>query len=157
MPKTRSVLANIWWSIKLRFWSWKNDNYSGPKAQIKAYALYHDPETHKVLPHSTGLKESKIAINYLFSSTEQTKQNNVVVLHELLHTLGATDKYDLRNGLPHYPEGYANSQQQPFYPQLKAEIMGSLIAISKSEATIPSSLKKVLIGPKTAKEIGWTE
>ena len=157
IPETRSGLSVLWWSIKLRFWAWKDDNYAGPKAQIKAYALYFDPETHKSLKHSTGLKKSKLAINYLFANTEQTEQNNVVLLHEILHTLGASDKYDLSNGIPHYPEGFADSQQQPLYPQKKAEIMGGRIAISDSEAQIPSSLKSVVIGLQTAKEIGWIE
>ncbi len=157
MPIDRSGLSVLWWSIKLRFWSWKEDNYSGPKAQIKAYALYFDPETHKSLKHSTGLKKAKLAINYLFANTDQTEQNNVVLLHEILHTLGASDKYDLSKGIPHYPEGFADSNQQPLYPQKKAEIMGGRIAISESEATIPDSLKSVVIGLQTAKEIGWIE
>lgn len=79
------------------------------------------------------------------------------MLHEILHTLGATDKYDLSNGIPQYPEGFADSQQQPLYPQLKAELMGGRIAISKNETEIPASLKSVVIGSKTAKEIGWID
>jgi len=157
IPVDRSGLSVLWWSIKLRFWAWKEDNYQGPKAQIKAFALYYDPKTHPRIQHSTGLKKSKLSINYLFASTKQTQQNNVVVLHEILHTLGATDKYDLSNGIPHYPEGFADSQRQPLYPQLKAEIMGGRIAISDNQAKIPDSLKKVVIGLKTAKEIGWIE
>ena len=157
LPETKSGLSVLWWSIKLRFWAWRVDNYSGPKPQIKAYALYFDPNTHPRLKHSTGLKKAKLALNYLFSSKEQTQQNNVVLLHEILHTLGATDKYDLSTGIPHYPEGFAESQKQPLYPQLKAEIMGGRIPIAESEADIPSSLKKVVIGLKTAKEIGWKD
>ncbi|MEH6455250.1 MAG: hypothetical protein V7749_02945 [Cocleimonas sp.] len=157
IPETRSGLSVLWWSIKLRFWAWNEDNYSGPKAQIKAYALFFDPKTHESLKHSTGLKKAKLSINYLFASTGQTEQNNVVLLHEILHTLGASDKYDLSNGIPHYPEGFANSEQQPLYPQRKAEIMGGRIAISESQAKIPDSLKRVIIGLQTAKEIGWLE
>ena len=157
IPATRNGLDVLWWSIKLRFWAWKNDSYSGPKAQVKAYALYYDPETHKALKHSTGLKKAKLAINYLFSSTKQTEQNNVVLLHEIFHTLGATDKYDLSNGNPIFPDGFADSSQNPLFPQNKAEIMGGRIAISDSTANIPQSLKSVVIGQKTAQEIGWIE
>lgn len=157
LPINRSSLTTMWWSIKLRFWTWKEDNYHGPKAQIKAYALYFDPQTHTALNHSTGLKKAKIAINNLFGNKEQTEQNNVVLLHELLHTLGASDKYDLRNGYPHYPEGFANSQKKPLYPQTKAEIMGGRIALSETEAKIPISLQSVVIGQQTANEIGWME
>lgn len=157
LPKRGSVLATMWWSIQLRYWAWKTDNYTGPKAQIKAYALYFDPKTHRVLQHSTGLKKAKLAINHLFASKQYTAQNTVVFLHELLHTLGATDKYDLRTGIPHFPQGFANSRLQPLYPQRKAEIMGGRIAISATEADIPESLKSVVIGQQTAKEIGWIE
>ena len=154
-PTDRNTLNAILWSMKLRYWSWKNDNYIGHKAHIKAYALYYDSTYNKALNHSTGLRKAKISINYLFSGNEQSEQNNVVILHEILHTLGATDKYDMRSGIPFYPEGYANSEQQPLYPQKRAEIMGGRIAISESEAEIPTSLESVVIGKKTAQEIGW--
>ena len=155
LANTRSVFTTIWWSIKMRYWAWKEDNYSGPKPQIKAFALYFDPKTHTVLNHSTGLKKAKIALNNLFAGESQTAQNNVVLLHELLHTLGATDKYDLSNAYPNYPEGFADIAQQPLLPQTKAEIMGGRIPLSKTEAKIPPSLTDVVIGTQTAKEIGW--
>ncbi|MGK0270486.1 MAG: hypothetical protein ACI88H_001132 [Cocleimonas sp.] len=157
IPDARTGLKVLWWSIKLRFWAWQKDNFSGPKPQVKAYALYYNPQTHNTLKHSTGLKKAKLAINYLFASTKKTEQNNIVLLHEILHTLGATDKYDLSNGLPNFPEGYADRNKQPLYPQTKAEIMGGRVPLSKSQAKIPISLKSVEIGSKTAKEIGWIE
>ena len=83
------------------------------------------------------------------------KQNNFIILHELLHTLGATDKYNLSTNQPIFPEGYAEPNRKPTYPQRKAEIMGGRIPLSATEAKIPSSLKKAIIGTKTAREIGW--
>lgn len=157
LPANRSGLKVLWWSIKLRYWSWKEDNYKGAKPQVRAYALFYDPKNHKILKHSTGLKKAKIAINNLFASKEYTDRNNVVILHELLHTLGATDKYDLSTGLPIYPDGYAEPQRQPLHPQRKAEIMGGQIALSEGKARIPSSLKKTIVGRLTAKEIGWVK
>jgi len=155
IPKERSMLNVMWWSLKLRYWSWKTDNYSGPKPQIRAYALFFDPKKHKGLAHSTGLKKSKIAIIQLFADKTYAKQNNVIILHELLHTLGATDKYNLRNNQPIFPDGYAEPKRKPLYPQQRAEIMGGRIPLSQTKAKTPSSLKKVVIGIKTAKEIGW--
>ena len=35
LPSTREGLSVLWWSIKLRYWSWKEDNYKGTKAQSK--------------------------------------------------------------------------------------------------------------------------
>ena len=157
LPTNRSGLSVLWWSIKLRYWAWKEDNYRGAKPQIRSYALFYDPEQHTALKHSTGLKKAKIAINHLFANNKYNGQNNVVIMHELFHTLGATDKYDLQSGLPIHPDGYAEPMREPLYPQILAEIMGGQIAVSQSETTMPESLKKVVIGRKTAKEIGWLD
>jgi hypothetical protein len=35
--------------------------------------------------------------------------------------------------------------------------MGGRIAITEFKTTIPESLTRVVIGPQTAKEIGWLE
>jgi hypothetical protein len=78
-----------------------------------------------------------------------------VIAHELLHTLGATDKYGNDN-LPRLPDGYAEPDRQPLYPQTFAELMGGRIPVTASEAEIPESLQQVVIGPLSAAEIGWT-
>lgn len=155
LPTNRSGLNVLWWSIKLRYWSWVEDNYQGAKPQIKSYALFYDPEQHSVLKHSTGLKKAKIAINHLFANKRYDGQNNVVIMHELFHTLGASDKYDLETGLPRYPDGYAEPERKPRHPQTKAEIMGGQIAISNTTTEMPASLSDIVIGIKTAQEIGW--
>jgi len=73
----------------------------------------------------------------------------------LLHTLNATDKYDLHNNLPIYPDGYAEPHKMPLYPQNFAELMGGRVPQSTAEADIPKSLRHTLIGEQTAREIGW--
>jgi hypothetical protein len=77
--------------------------------------------------------------------------------HELLHALGATDKYDLQDDQPIAPDGFAEPERQPLYPQSFAELMGGRIPVSRTEATTPESLQQVLIGAKTASEIGWSK
>lgn len=157
IPKERSALNVMWWSLKLRYWSWKTDNYQGVKPQVRAYALFFDPKKHQGLAHSTGLEKSKIAVIQLFASKEYAKQNNFIILHELLHTLGATDKYNLQTNQPIFPEGYAEPNRKPTLPQRKAEIMGGRIAITQTKAKTPSGLKQTVIGAKTAREIGWVK
>jgi hypothetical protein len=83
------------------------------------------------------------------------EKNNVVLAHEILHTLGATDKYDLKTSSPLYPDGYADPEQEPLHPQEYAEIMGGRIAVSETEVAMPESLAYTVIGPKTAREIRW--
>ena len=84
-----------------------------------------------------------------------TRQNNVIITHEFLHTLGATDKYDPATNRPTYPDGYADPDQQPPEPQTFAEIMAGRIPVSQTQAKIPESLNDVVIGELTAKEINW--
>lgn len=155
IPKERNTLNVMWWSLKLRYWSWKTDNHTGIKPQVRAYALFFTPSDSGKLAHSTGLKESKIALIQLSAHKKATQQNNVIILHELLHTLGATDKYDLRNNQPIFPDGYAEPNLKPTLPQRKAEIMGGRIAITQFESRIPAGLSQTAVGMKTAREIGW--
>jgi hypothetical protein len=83
------------------------------------------------------------------------RQNNVIITHEFLHTLGATDKYDPATNQPLYPDGYAVPDLQPLVPQRYAEIMAGRTPVSQTDATIPESLNDVIIGSLTAKEINW--
>ena len=55
----------------------------------------------------SGLQKGLIGVVNAFASDEQAAQNNVVIAHELLHTVGATDKYDPRTNQPSHPDGYA--------------------------------------------------
>ena len=154
-PRDGNVFKIIWWSLKLRLWASKMDHYDGPTPEVRAFTLYYDPKTNPVLDHSTGLEKGMIGIIKLFATDKMTAENNIVMLHELLHTLGATDKYDLRTNQPIYPYGYAEPKRQPLLPQKKAEIMAGRIPITETRAEIPDSLADVIVGPVTAHEIGW--
>ena len=146
----------MWWSLKLRYWVWKVEKQqSEPHADIKVFALYHDPKLVNSLPHSLGLQKGLIGVVYAFGAPHLSESNNVVVAHEIMHTVGASDKYDSKSGQPIYPDGYAEPNLKPRYPQLKAEIMGGRIPLSPNDAQIPWSLKQVLVGQQTAMEIGW--
>ena len=78
----------------------------------------------------------------------------VVITHELMHTLGASDKYDAAN-LPLHPQGFAEPERRPLYPQRAAEIMGGRIPLAPGRARMPNSLGEVLVGGYTAAEINW--
>ena len=90
-----------------------------------------------------------------FADYRMASRNNVIIGHELLHTLGATDKYDPKTELPLFPQGYADPQRQPLLPQRMAEIMGGLIPVEEGKGKMPSGLARTVIGPLTAAEIGW--
>jgi len=94
---------------------------------------------------------------HLFADGGMRGSNDTVIAHELLHTLGATDKYDLRTNQPVLPDGFAEPDREPLYPQSFAELMGGRIPVSTTESTTPESLEKVIVGGKTASEIGWSK
>jgi hypothetical protein len=143
-----------WWSLKLRMWTWRHANY-GAAADVHLFLRYFDPEQHDTLAHSFGLEKGMVGVVNLFASERMTGSNQMVIGHETLHTLGATDKYDLHTGQPIFPHGYAEPQLQPLFPQSRTELMGGRRPISETQALIPRSLGSVLIGQQTATEIKW--
>ena len=156
VPEDAGRLGIMLWSLKLRWFNWQVNNPPGPTPTIKLFMLYHDPAHATQLPHSVGLQKGLVGIAHLFASTDMAHANQVIIAHELLHTLGATDKYDPETNLPVYPDGYADPEQNPRLPQSKAELMAGRIAVSETQAEQAGGLTECLIGPVTAREIGWT-
>jgi hypothetical protein len=156
-PQNAGVPAAMLYSLKLRLHAWRTlSGGSGPTPHIRMYLLYHDPALSPALPHSLGLERGLVGVVHLFADPGMAGSNAVVLAHEILHTLGARDKYRFDDGQPEHPAGYAEPDRDPLYPQTHAELMGGRIPISASAAEIPTSLASVVIGPVTASEIGWT-
>ncbi|WP_137937514.1 hypothetical protein [Chitinivorax sp. B] len=155
-PTSGNLLSTMMWSLQLRWWAWRHDEVKGGKPDIRLFVLYHDSATSAVLAHSLGLEKGLLGVVNVFADRSMAGSNNMVIAHEMLHTLGATDKYDA-NGLPMYPDGFAEPIREPRFPQQQAEIMAGRIAISEGKARIPDSLAEVLVGPATAKEIHWQQ
>lgn len=156
-PKDVSRLKIALWSLKLRYWVWQNtpDGYSSDN-MVKIFIQYHGPNSNKNMLHSLGLEKGLLGIVNAFASKEQDQQNNIVIAHELLHTVGATDKYD-DSGNPVFPDGYAQPERKPLLPQYRAEIMAGRIPQSHSSAKMALSLDSCVIGTKTAREISWMD
>jgi hypothetical protein len=156
-PTAGGPLGGIWWSLTLRYYAWRFGVASdGTRPPIRMFVIYHDPRISPRVPHSAGLDKGLIGVANVFALARMAGSNDVVITHELLHTLGATDKYDPANDLPRFPEGYGDPAQLPRYPQLVAEIMAGRRALSPTAAEIPASLDFCLIGSATANEIQWT-
>lgn len=143
------------WSLKLRWWNLGVDDPPGPTPTIRLFLLYHDPALSPRVPHSAGLQKGLLGIAHLFAAEHMTGSNQVVIAHELMHTLGATDKYDFATNQPRFPDGFAEPDRSPRYPQDFAELMAGRIPRSASESHTPEALDQVIIGPLTAVEIGW--
>lgn len=150
----RTALDNLILSLKLRAYAFRNAPFWENIGRIRLFVVYHEVQDGVALEHSLGLKKGLFGVVHAFASKKLAAQNNVVIAHELLHTLGASDKYDA-NLMPIFPEGFAESEAGPNYPQQLAEIMAGRIAISPTQARIPRSLDHCVIGYKTAHEINW--
>ncbi|MCP4930047.1 MAG: hypothetical protein GY918_13405 [Gammaproteobacteria bacterium] len=158
LPEDPGPLSIGIWSLKLRWWaSNMTSNQPGPSPDIRMFLIYFDPAEQPVLAHSLGLKQGLIGVVNVFAKQSQAQTNNFVITHEMLHTLGATDKYDSAGNMPAYPDGYGDPELYPLYPQTKAEVMGGRIALSERNAVIPEGLHQAVIGPATADEIRWKE
>lgn len=150
----RGVLDSLLWSMRLRYYAFRHTPFLDSLGQVRLFVVYHQGEEGKPLRHSLGLRKGLIGVVHVFARRQQDAQNNVIITHELLHTLGASDKYD-EQGMPLYPEGFADPGDAPRYPQKVAEIMAGRIARSPEHAVIPGSLDDCAVGYRTAYEINW--
>jgi hypothetical protein len=145
------------WSLKLRWYAWRAVNLGGrAPPRVRLFVLYHDPQTLDTVPDSHGMQKGLTGVVHTFALRSMAGSNSIVIAHELLHTLGATDKYDLMSGDPLFPAGFADPERKPLYPQDKAEIMAGRRPLAQHEAQMPAALSAVVVGPATAAEIRWT-
>jgi hypothetical protein len=145
------------WSLRLRYWAWRISRHAREPEDIRVFVLFHDPARTPAVPHSLGLTKGLIGVVYAFAAMEMTGANNVVIAHEMLHTLGATDKYNMTDDAPRFPDGYGDPRQIPLYPQSKAELMAGRRMLAPDQWQQPSGLDEVVIGNATALEIRWPQ
>jgi hypothetical protein len=156
VPTSAGVLDAMLWSLKMRWYATKVRHASDrPSPDIQLFALYYDAKATQTLDRSTALEHGLIAVTKVFASRAAAGSNQVVMAHELLHTLGSTDKYSLGTNQPLFPQGYAEPGAEPLLPQKKAELMAGRIPVTDGATEIPLSLDQTLIGPATAMEIRW--
>ncbi|MBL4743100.1 MAG: hypothetical protein JKX87_00415, partial [Cycloclasticus sp.] len=133
-PTDGNVLKVMIWSLRLRFWAYQN-SVDADKSTVNIYVRYHQPRQSGPLAHSLGLQKGLIGVVNAYASADYQQRNNIVIAHELLHTVGASDKYSLTTGQPIYPDGFANPSAE--YGQSKAEIMAGKIPLSEDESVMP--------------------
>jgi hypothetical protein len=145
------------WSLRLRWYAarvaWSDPL---PTPDVQVFATFAPITANgAALPDSIGLSKGLVAIAHLYGDRQAAGSNQVVVAHELLHTLGATDKYDPASGQPLDPDGLGEPERSPRYPQPVGEIMAGRIATSPHDAVMATSLRSMRVGTGTAREIGW--
>jgi hypothetical protein len=150
------LVATMWWSLRMRAYASRASRVSGkPPPQIRIFVHFHDPRFNSKVPHSVGLQKGLVGVVHAYADERLRGSNNVVIAHEILHTLGASDKYDPATLAPLFPDGFAEPDREPRYPQRFSEIMAGRRAVNSEESEMPASLRDALVGEATALEIRW--
>jgi hypothetical protein len=150
--------AIAWWSLKMRWWAWRRDWNDGLiRPDIQMFLLLHGAGGNDEMGISVGMRKGRYGIVKAYATEAARSTNLVVFTHELMHVLGATDKYTLSTGEPIFPDGFADPGREPLFPQKDAEIMGGRIPLSAFSSVMPASLEQCKIGRLTAEEIGFLD
>jgi hypothetical protein len=96
----------------------------------------------------------RVAVAQVDIEPEMVDLSLFVVAHELMHTLGASDKYD-SEGRAVYPSGFAEPTRFRLYPQPGAEVMARNVPVAARSERPPNTLDELFVGETTAREIGW--
>ncbi len=96
----RGVLSSLLWSLKMRYYAFHATPFWENVGRIRLFVVYHEGEDGKPLQHSLGLRKGLVGVVHVFSKPEQSAQNNIVITHELLHTLGRTARLFPRISTP---------------------------------------------------------
>lgn len=133
----------------------KRENLALEGYDARVFVYFYGEDDVKRYAHQHSIASRRDRLGVVFSAVGPTHfaRAAAVVAHELCHTLGATDKYEGERCL--YPEGYAEPDKVPRFPQTKAEIMALGIPVSENVERRVDSLTDCVVGTRTAREIGW--
>jgi hypothetical protein len=127
---------------------------NGENYDIKLY-LYLYPADENLgydRQHSVGTTRGRFGVVFLPIGKQTGGYTMCAIAHEVLHTVGAIDKYD-ENHISIYPEGYFQPESR--YPQQYGEIMSMAIPLAPNKERDIDDLSNARIGVKTIAEIGW--
>jgi len=141
------------WAAHLRWWHFRLDRQR-LKPDIVMVASYQQVPADFFNLRSIGMPSPRLGLSQLAIGQDRHEFNLVVLAHELLHTVGALDLYR-PDGRPEFPDGYAEPDRQPRYPQQRAELMAMVLPVSPQLSRPPRKLEEVQIGARTAQQIGW--
>ncbi|HNP35893.1 MAG TPA: hypothetical protein PKK10_08570 [Woeseiaceae bacterium] len=149
-----NVVTIMLWSLRMRWWAGSvTSDQDTIEPDISIFVRYHEGERSTALEDSVGIQKGMFGIVNAYTGRRFAATNNVIIAHEVFHTLGASDKYEMGTGQPFVPDGLADPERSPLYPQTHAEIMAGRIALADDDAVIPKNLRYAVIGPLTAAEI----
>jgi hypothetical protein len=153
-PRNGTFRERMNWAVRMRWWHFRFSRRHR-EADTIVIAHYHAPNNTERTMHSIGMPRPRLALANLIAGDHLARYNNLQLAHEILHTFGASDLYHFGTGHPESPEGYAQPESDPLYPQQEAEIMAMRIPTAPDQSRPALNLDEATIGPQTAREIGW--
>jgi hypothetical protein len=121
----------------------------------KIYVVLSPPRSaRRALVEGLGQAGGRIAVTALELSQDSVDFGLFVITHELLHLLGAGDRY-APDGTTILPDGLGDPERQPLYPQDSVEVMARGRVLEPGREVPPGNLDELRVGAKTAAEIGW--
>ncbi len=144
--------AEDWWA--LRKWRRPVDAAVGgtDRFDLVVYVVVHAASRGDArLAEGFGARGGEVGLVETTIDDRSVDFALVAVGHELLHLLGATDKYDAAG------HAAAGGLVEPALglPQRLAEIMVGEIPLAPGSGRVAARLEEVGVGPVTAAEIGW--
>jgi len=157
-PEDEGVVAALRYAWDLRRFTHSLDERSGTadrRFDSRIYLLA-SPVVNERRKTVEGLSQDGGRIGVVEVELDRTMLDFAlfVVAHELFHTLGAPDQYGV-DGHPKVPDGLADPDRLPRYPQDGAELMARHRATSEHQSVPPESLDELTVGATTARAIGW--
>jgi len=130
---------------------------SGLNATLIVYLHSQDP-LKGVLPDEYEGKRMAGTGLIFFDPLRQPRISlSVKIAREIARLYGARDKIELETQLPMVTRGLGEPEKAPLFPQTKAELMGRWIMIDNLQKREVTSIDEMVIGPDTAKELGWSK
>lgn len=161
-PPLAPTEADDWWGMlafnwQLRRWTSAVDDDADLDADVfdaRIYLAAKNGQGRTLSVEGVGQEGGRIGVVQIDLAASMVDVTLFVAAHELFHILGATDKYT-PDGRVSVPDGLADPDRQPLYPQDGAELMARHRALGPDKAVLPERLEELRIGPATAHEVRW--
>jgi hypothetical protein len=158
-PAQPQAGASVWdaasFSLQLRWWAFRvKQRRHLPAADVELYVRFHRPSERPDLDASVGLREGHLGVIETEAGARALLWTQLAIVHELMHTLGAPDTYG-PSGQPLVPDGLAEPDLKPLFPQKKCEVMAGQVALTPQTAQMAQGLSECRVGDATARAIGW--